>query len=648
MDNSQLKGGFGGYPATLSKRYEPRRRLGQGGMSTVWLAFSVEQKSFVAIKVASAELAQSPDFSSRFSLEAEIAKCKHHEALVEVYETGVIDGLPYIVMEALKGNSLRELIDEGKVSEELTARVGKTVASCLAALHAKGIVHRDIKPGNVFVENNGNVRLLDLGIARALDAEGPTKTGTILGSIWYLAPEYVCGAPVSPAIDIYSLGITLAEAYANKPIFRQWENKQLEFLGQRAKGKSCVDLSATQFKGKRALISQLIQAAQSRPQNGEEALKLLESKNVSALPVVETPKSPASARSYLAILALPIVCLIIALHHHFATTSPPLKKTSEVKLITTEYKNTLSSYAKTPKRKVLLKLLDMQRDLDKLSCAKAIIDVSSKFRHRNEFDDEKESGLLKHIERVLGLLELAAFLHLDRKLSPNDDVFVTLHDLYLQFVISIHDYEARLNFMRQQSQLREGVSYLKLAQNSLRDFVKPHTLDLAKRMDTVCRRAGKVSLQPLFELVAMRAFAMALKVDDAKRYMNMVQKRLGASEEQIEPYGVYWQTAFLREQARFFFLSEEDIELAKLSQHTFALEKQLVVPAKYKEKIETFLTDIQLCFLRLARRKAQRLEMSDQAFLTKCRKVRGQMLPRRRKHVDRWLSRQTGFEDSKL
>ena len=485
------KDGLREYPPSLVEKFRPKECLGVGGMSTVWLAKSSQHADLVAVKVATKELAQSAEFSTRFSFEADIAKCELHPALVKVHERGIVDGLPFIVMEALKGNSLQEVISEHKVTTELKARIGKEICSCLAALHSNGIVHRDIKPSNIFVEESGAIRLLDLGIARALAAEGPTKTGTILGSIWYLAPEYVCGAEVTPSIDIYSLGITLAETYANEPLFEQWETKQLEFLTERAKGKLCFDMSSPAFKGKRALIAGLTQSAEQRPRDGREALKALETNSVRPRPPCLSGGEKRGILRNASIFALFIVCLVIGLHHHYHYHSTSPKRVVKAGATMGEFASALQRFVNEPKRKKLLELMETQQHLDKRTCAKKILGALEPFGGREKIDNGKEDGLVKHKNRVIGLVELIAFLHMERQVADNDFLWVELMETFLHHIITLRDYESRLNCADTDLKARENASYIDLAKMTLREEMKPQTSDLAKRISEIYRRAGK-------------------------------------------------------------------------------------------------------------------------------------------------------------
>src|SRR4051794_21019445 len=163
----------------------------------------------VALKVLAAHLADDPEFRARFLREARIASRLQHPSLVRVYDITELDGLPTIVMERLPGNTL----EHGKLTLDEAAQL----ADGLAYAHEQGVVHRDLKPGNILRATDGSVKLTDFGIARALEETMVTQAGTVLGTLHYLAPEQAEGKPVGREADIYSLGVVLDELLVTKP-----------------------------------------------------------------------------------------------------------------------------------------------------------------------------------------------------------------------------------------------------------------------------------------------------------------------------------------------------------------------------------------------------------------------------------------------
>jgi serine/threonine protein kinase len=188
-------------------RYAVERTLGTGGMATVELAEDTELRRKVAVKRLSASLAGDGVLQKRFFREARLAAALSHPNLVAVYDVGDEDGLPYIVMEYVEGETLAELTARTGPLEPDRA-VDLLVQACagLEHAHAAGLVHRDIKPQNLLVRGDGVVKIADFGIARTLQATQLTQVGTVLGTASYLAPEQAAGKPVTAAADIYSLG----------------------------------------------------------------------------------------------------------------------------------------------------------------------------------------------------------------------------------------------------------------------------------------------------------------------------------------------------------------------------------------------------------------------------------------------------------
>jgi eukaryotic-like serine/threonine-protein kinase len=198
------------------------REIGSGGMSTVFLGRDEVLDRPVAIKVLKHELGET-DIGTRFRREGRTAAKLSHPNIVQVYDAGEgeFEGreTSYIVMEYVPGGDLKELIDRRRTlsGKELTELSG--VAAGLAHAHERGVIHRDIKPHNVLLDENGRPKLTDFGIARALDATTATRTGSYLGTALYSAPEQLQGRPVTPKSDVYSLGVTLYHAATGQPPF---------------------------------------------------------------------------------------------------------------------------------------------------------------------------------------------------------------------------------------------------------------------------------------------------------------------------------------------------------------------------------------------------------------------------------------------
>jgi eukaryotic-like serine/threonine-protein kinase len=208
-------------PGTLlAGRYEVVRLLGWGGMAEVHLGVDRQLGREVALKVIRERFADDDRFVARFRREARAAAALSHPNVVAVHDVGTHQGGPFIVMEFVPGRTLAEIVrDGGPMPSERVAEIGEAVARALGAAHAAGIVHRDVKPGNVMVTGDGRVKVLDFGIARALRWTPLTETPAVQGTAEYMAPEYVRGDGADPRSDLYSLGAVLYELLTGRPPF---------------------------------------------------------------------------------------------------------------------------------------------------------------------------------------------------------------------------------------------------------------------------------------------------------------------------------------------------------------------------------------------------------------------------------------------
>ncbi len=200
--------------AVLNGRYRLVRERARGGMAVVWEAHDTMLDRPVAVKTLHPQFAGDPEFLERFRREARAAAGLAHPNIVAVYDVGedVETKAPFIVMELVEGESLKDAIRaQGPRSNADVRRVGAAVASALDYAHRRGVVHRDVKPQNILIGEDGRPRLTDFGIAQALAAGGLTRTGAVMGSVHYLAPELARGRPATPAVDVYGLGAVLYE-----------------------------------------------------------------------------------------------------------------------------------------------------------------------------------------------------------------------------------------------------------------------------------------------------------------------------------------------------------------------------------------------------------------------------------------------------
>jgi beta-lactam-binding protein with PASTA domain/predicted Ser/Thr protein kinase len=204
-------------------RYELHRRLARGGMAEVFLARDQLLDRPVAVKVLFPEFAADPSFVERFRREAQSAANLNHPNIVSVYDWGQEAGTYFIVMEYVDGRSLATILGtEGPLHPQRAAEVTSDIAAALGFAHRNGVIHRDVKPGNVLISPQGQVKVADFGIARAMGAgteENLTQAGSVMGTATYFSPEQAQGKPLDPRSDLYSLGVVLYEALTGRPPF---------------------------------------------------------------------------------------------------------------------------------------------------------------------------------------------------------------------------------------------------------------------------------------------------------------------------------------------------------------------------------------------------------------------------------------------
>src|SRR5918996_4759721 len=197
---------------TLPGRYRLEAKLGSGGMSTVYLARDETLDRAVAVKVMHREMSEQVDQLERFRQEARAVAKLSHPNVVSVIDAGEDGGHPYIVFEYVKGETLKQRIGRvGALDTQEAIAYAIEVARGLGVAHARNMVHRDIKPQNVLIDEDGRAKLTDFGISRQLEQAGVTATGRVLGTTDYVAPEQAMGHGVDPRSDIYSLGVVFYE-----------------------------------------------------------------------------------------------------------------------------------------------------------------------------------------------------------------------------------------------------------------------------------------------------------------------------------------------------------------------------------------------------------------------------------------------------
>jgi serine/threonine protein kinase len=200
-------------------RWRLEDKLGEGGMGRVFRAVD-DSGSQAAVKIAKAETARDATFRKRFDREAKVAQRVEHPHVVPVIEAGEHDGLPYLAQAFIEGGSLEQRIQrDGPLPVADAVRICTAVASGLDALHTEGLIHRDVKPANILLDDTGTPFIADFGLAKDRDASVLTQAGQALGSMDYMAPEQIRGEEVSAQTDVYALGCVLFECMSGKPPF---------------------------------------------------------------------------------------------------------------------------------------------------------------------------------------------------------------------------------------------------------------------------------------------------------------------------------------------------------------------------------------------------------------------------------------------
>jgi len=208
-----------GVPGVLAGRYRLLGSIGQGGMADVQRAYDEQLDREVAVKILHARYSDDRSFLLRFQREAQSAASLNHPNIVSVYDAGDADGRPFIVMELVRGRSLRDLTRSERITAARAVEIVGDAALALNYAHEHGLIHRDIKPGNILVSHEGEVKVTDFGIARAVNAETITETAAVFGTAAYVSPEQAQGETVDRRTDVYSLGCVLYELLAGQQPF---------------------------------------------------------------------------------------------------------------------------------------------------------------------------------------------------------------------------------------------------------------------------------------------------------------------------------------------------------------------------------------------------------------------------------------------
>lgn len=204
----------------LSNRYRLEEQVGSGGMGTVWKATDTLLNRSVAVKLLHPAQMAEPTARERFRTEGRITAGLSHPGIAQVYDYGEGDGRAFLIMELVVGDPLSQVLrEQGPLSADQTLDFVCQAAKALAAAHARGVVHRDIKPGNLLVTGDGQLKLTDFGIARGDMSVTLTQTGMVMGTAQYISPEQASGRPATSASDLYALGVVAYECLAGQPPF---------------------------------------------------------------------------------------------------------------------------------------------------------------------------------------------------------------------------------------------------------------------------------------------------------------------------------------------------------------------------------------------------------------------------------------------
>ena len=256
----------------LDGRYRLGERLGSGAVAEVFRAVDDRLQRPVAVKVFRGDAAQQ---LQRHDAEMRTLAALDHPSLVTVFDAGTDadSGQPYLVMQLVEGPTLADELRGGALTTERAARYGAALADALAYVHERGLVHRDVKPANVLISDDGRVHLADFGIARLVDSAHETRTGDVLGTPAYFAPEQVASEPVGPPADVYALGIVLLECLTGH---RPFQGTAMEVAMARLA--KAPDVPAELSPGWRSLLSAMTRRdPQDRPSSNDvaESLRLL-------------------------------------------------------------------------------------------------------------------------------------------------------------------------------------------------------------------------------------------------------------------------------------------------------------------------------------------------------------------------------------
>ncbi|MDU0292885.1 serine/threonine-protein kinase, partial [Saccharothrix longispora] len=276
---------------TIAGRYKLTERIGSGGMGVVWRAEDVRLRRVVAVKELLARTGFDQESVDRAVREGRIAARLQHANVIALYDVVEHDGHPWLVMEYLPSRSLATVMSErGKLPAEEVARIGAQLASGLAAAHAAGVVHRDVKPGNVLVTEFGTVKVTDFGTSRAADEVTVTASGMLVGTPAYLSPEVARGGKGEFPADVFALGATLYAAVEGEPPFGL-DGNTIALLHRVADGRFTPPANAGPLA---PVLMRLLDSDPATRPTMAEAVRMLQEVRFDGAPVPVPAKAPAA------------------------------------------------------------------------------------------------------------------------------------------------------------------------------------------------------------------------------------------------------------------------------------------------------------------------------------------------------------------